>query len=92
MKDKDKLKKDDNTVLKNNDNQYLLRLPNRCIKKNFNINFIKTKKQANKIKIEINKSAPIRPIAERLNDEEYETPEHVLKEIEWKKFYVQKKE
>lgn len=37
LKDKDKLKKDDNTVLKNNDNQYLLRLPNRCIKKNFNI-------------------------------------------------------
>lgn len=88
LKDKDNLKKDDNTVLKNNDNQYLLWLPNRCIKKNFNINFIKTKKQANKI----NKSAPIRPIAERLNDEEYETPEHVLKEIEWKKFYVQKKE
>lgn len=92
LKDNDRLKEDNNTVLKSDDNHYLLRLPNRCIKKNFNINFIKTKKQANRIKIEINKSAPIRPIVERLNDDEYETPEHILKEIEWKKFYVQKKE
>ena len=92
LRDKNRLKEDDNTVLKSNDNQYLLRMPNRCIKKNFNINFIRTYKDAKKIKIEINKSAPIRPIAKRLNDDEYETPEHVLKKIEGKKFYVQKKE
>lgn len=92
LKNNDRLKIDDNTILKSDDDQYMLRLPNRCIKKNFNIGFIKIKKLANKIKIETHQSAPIRPIAKKLDDGEFETPEKVLKQIEGKKFFVQKKE
>lgn len=92
LNNKSRLKEEDNTVLMSNDNQYLLRMPNRCIKKNFDIRFIRVKKEANKMVIETNMSAPIRQIAKKLDDGGYETPKEVLKQIEGKKFFVQKKE
>ena len=92
LNNKNRLKEDDCTILRSADDQYLIRMSNRCILKNFNIEFIKTKKEANKMRIETNMSAPIRPIAKKLDNGEYEPPKEVLKQIEGKKFFVQKKE
>ena len=92
LNDKNRLMEDDNTIFKSSDNQYMLRLPNRCIKKNFNLEFIKIKKYTSKIKVDSNKSAPLRAIAKKLDSEDINVPEDVLRKIEGKVFKVQNKD
>ena len=71
-----------------------MKLGSRCIDKNFDLKFIKTKEKAKRIRVNNNASAPIRPYAQKLDEEKNKdkTTKNVIEKISGKKFYLQNKE
>ena len=93
LKKQSRIKNDDTNIFKSVDNEYIIKMPIRCIKENFNISFLRTKKEANNIKINFNSSAPIRKYAEKRRlSEKDNTSKDIINKIDGKKFYLQKKD
>ena len=94
LKSKEKLSIEENTLFKSDDGEFLMKLGSRCIDKNFDFKFIKTKEKAKKIRVNNNAAAPIRTYAQKLDEENNkdQTPENIIEKISGKKFYLQNKE
>ena len=94
LKSKEKLSIEEDTLFKSDDGEFLMKLGSRCIDKNFDFKFIKTKEVAKKIRVNNNIAAPVRPYAQMLDEEKNkeQTPKDIIEKINGKKFYLQHKE
>lgn len=92
MRNYKKLEIDEDTIFKSNDGEMILKIGSRCIDKNFSLQILSTRKNAKKIKVDLNVSAPIRPYVSMLTQDNEDIPEEIKSIIEGKKFYLTNKE
>lgn len=91
LKNNEKQKRKNNSIFKTEDNEYMIMISQKCINKNFNLNFVKFKENYRKKKIFIKSlQPPIRELPKKIMNDKENLPEEVLNKLEGKIFHLEK--